>query len=340
VRLVMAILMLAGATPARAEPITMAIVPSVVNAATYIAEEKGYFRDAGLDVTIERIDSLSKVVAFLASGKVQLAQGGINAGYFNAVAQGMPLTLAMESGSTPTYHQIALRLDLKDKIKTVADLKGRVVGLSAPGSLSVYEFGRTLESAGLTLKDVEIKYLSFAQMGAALANGALDAALMVAPFTDVAIARKMAVAWIDPEDGFVKTVPIASIGIMANVDWLKQNQAAAEKLFVALARATRDYCQAYHHGPNRAEVIEIFVKHKIAADRALLDSMPWQARDPNGAINVASLDDIQNFFKQEGVIARTAPRERLADTSFAAVVAKALGPFELANQGSTKKGCR
>jgi NitT/TauT family transport system substrate-binding protein len=340
VRRVIAGLMLMATSAAQAEPITMAIVPSVVNGATYIAEEKGYFRDAGLDVTIERIDSLSKAVAFLATNKIQLAQGGINAGYFNAVAQGMPLTLAMESGSTPTYHQIALRPGLKGVVKSVADLKGRSIGLSAPGSLSVYEFGRTLESAGLTLKDVDVKYLSFAQMGAALANGALDAALMVAPFSDVAIAKNMAAGWIDPEDGYVKTVPIASIGIMANVDWLKKNPAEAEKLFVALARATRDYCQAYHHGPNRAEVIDIFVKYKIASDRALLDSMPWQARDPDGAINVASLDDIQHFFKQEGIIPKTAPREQLADTRFAAVVAKTLGTFEVANTASTKKGCR
>jgi hypothetical protein len=37
-------------------------------------------------------------------------------------------------------------------------------------------------------------------MGPALANGALDAALQVAPFGDIAIEQKMAVGWINPED--------------------------------------------------------------------------------------------------------------------------------------------
>ena len=60
----------------RAEPITIAIVPSVPAGSTLIAEEKGYFRDAGLDVKIERIDSMGKAVAFLAANHVQVAQGG------------------------------------------------------------------------------------------------------------------------------------------------------------------------------------------------------------------------------------------------------------------------
>ena len=70
---------------------------------TLIAEEKGYFREAGLDVKIERINSMGKAVAFLAANHVQVAQGGINAGIFNAMAQGLPVTLALDGGSTPLY---------------------------------------------------------------------------------------------------------------------------------------------------------------------------------------------------------------------------------------------
>jgi ABC-type nitrate/sulfonate/bicarbonate transport system substrate-binding protein len=53
--------------PATAQKITIAVVPSVPGGATYVALDKGYFRDAGLDVDIERIDSLGKAVAFLAT---------------------------------------------------------------------------------------------------------------------------------------------------------------------------------------------------------------------------------------------------------------------------------
>src|SRR6516162_8097563 len=59
------------ASPAAAQKITIAVVPSVPGGATYVALDKGYFRDAGLDVDIERIDSLGKAVAFLATNQVQ-----------------------------------------------------------------------------------------------------------------------------------------------------------------------------------------------------------------------------------------------------------------------------
>jgi NitT/TauT family transport system substrate-binding protein len=314
------------AAAASAQKVTIAVVPSVPGGTTYVALDKGYFHDAGLDVDIERIDSLGKAVAFLATNQVQVAQGGINAGFYNSVAQGLPVVLALESGSSPTYHQIIVRTDLKDQIRTAADLKGRTVGLSSPGSTSMYEVASVLASAKLELKDIEPKNLAFSQMAAAMANGALDAAMEVAPFTERMIEQKVGVPWIDPDD-YIHPLPMSSVGYIVNTDWAQKNHDTAKKLFVALARAGRDYCQAYHHGSNRA-------------DRDLLDRMAWQSRTPNGEFNVASIVDMQAFFKREGTIDKTSPAEKLVDPSYAADVAKELGPFELINEASSLKGCR
>src|ERR1700758_3294878 len=313
------------AAPAAAQKITIAEVPSVARSATCVGLDKGFFTQARLDVTIERIDSLGKAVAFLAANQVQVAQGGINAGFYNAVAQGLPVALALESGSSPTYHQIIVRTDLKDLIRTPADLKGRTVGLSSAGSSSMYEVASVLASAKLTLKDVEVKNLSFAQMATAMANGALDAAMEVAPFTERIVEGKIGVPWIDPDD-YIHPLPMTSVGYIVNTDWARQNRDTAKKLFVALARAGRDYCQAYHRGPNRAEIIDIFLKYRIGTDRDLLDRMAWQSRNPNGAFNVASITDMQAFFQREGVIAKTSSADKLVDPSYAADVAKELGP--------------
>ncbi len=264
-----AALLLALAPPASAQqriPITIASVPSVPSASTYLALDKGYFRDAGLDVTVERINSLSKAVAMVATNRIQVAQGGISAGFYNAVAQGLPIIMALEGGSTPLYHQILVQNGLKDTIKTPADLKGRRVALSAPGSNAMYEMGMLLASAGLKLKDVDVKYIAFSQMAVALANGAVDAALMVAPFSDAAIEQKIGHPWLDPEP-LIPVLPMTNLAYIANVDWIGQHRDVARRLFVALARAGRDYCQAYHRGPNRAEVIDTLVNNKIVADR-------------------------------------------------------------------------
>ena len=339
-RLFLALPVVLALAAARAEPITIAIVPSVPAASTLIAEEKGYFREAGLDVHIERIDSMGKAVAFLVANHVQVAQGGINAGIFNAIAQGLPVTLALDGGSTPLYHRLLVRRGLEDRIRAVADLKGRTVGLSAPGSTSVYEMAMLLSRGGLTLRDIEVKNLAFAQMTTALTNGDLDLALMVAPFTELAVERNIALPWIDPEDGYIATLPMTSVAYIVNTDWAAKNPDVARRLMLALARGSRDYCQAYHHGPGRGEMLDVLMKNKIAADRALLDRMDWQARNPDGRFNTASLVDLQAFFRREGIIDRTAPVERLVDPRYADAAAQAFGPFEVANKASRLKGCR
>lgn len=338
---VAALALLSTAPAAAQQPakITIAVVPSVPSASTYIAMEKGYFRDAGIDVTLERIDTLGKAVPFLATNRIQVAQGGINAGTFNSVAQGLPIVLTLEGGSTPLYHEVLVRPDLAGKIKKPADLKGHTVAVNSNGSVLLYELNAVLKAGGLTTKDVTLKYVSFPQMGPALANGALDAAVEVAPFTDRIVAQKIAVRWLDPEK-YVTPLPLTNVGYVASGDWLKKDHDVAKRVFLALAKGGRDYCQAYHHGPNRQEVIDILVKNNVVKDAKLLDEMGWQARTPDGRFNLASLQSIQDFFKAQGVIEKEAAIDKMVDFEFADEAAKALGPFKLINASSKLAGCR
>jgi NitT/TauT family transport system substrate-binding protein len=327
---------IAFATPAPAQqkPVTIATVLSVPSVANFIAIEKGYFRDAGVEVNIESIDALTKAMALLATNQIQMAQGGINAGFFNAVGQGLPVVLGMESGSTPINHNFLVRPDLKDKIRTPADLKGRSVAVSGAGALSVYELGSLMESV------VDVKQLAFPLMISALANKSLDAALLVAPFADTAIAQGVGVPWVDPEEGYIKALPMTSLAYMASADWIKRDRSTAAKVVLALVRAGRDYCQAYHHGPNRGEVLDMMVKNGIGRDRAQLDNMSWQARSTDGAVNIKSLLDIQRLYAKEGLLQKAPPEDKLVDAALAADAAKALGPFKLINEASPLKGCR
>ena len=176
-------------------------------------------------------------------------------------------------------------------------------------------------------------------MAAAMSNGALDAAMEVAPFTERMVEQKIGVPWVDPDD-YIQPLPMSSVGYIVNTDWARKTATSRGRLFVALARAGRDYCQAYHHGPNRAEIVDIFLKNRIGTDRDLLDRMAWQSRTPNGDFNVASILDMQAFFQREGTIEKISPADKLVDTSYAADVAKELGPFELISTASLLKGCR
>jgi NitT/TauT family transport system substrate-binding protein len=319
--------------------ITFGLTPVVPVASTYLALDKGYLAEAGFDVAIENQVSAANFIPFLSTNRVQVVQGGITVGYYNAVAQGLPIVLALDSGSSPVNQDLLVRPELRDRIKAIADLKGRTVGVVVPGSMPHYFVGKALETAGLTIKDVEVKFIAFPAMGPALKNGALDAALEVPPYGDQLVAQGIGARWINPDE-IVKPRPVAVVAYFVNTDWAAQNRAAALKLFTALARAGREYCDAYHHAANRAEVVDTLARHGVMADRELLARMAWQARDPNGHFNRASLDDIQTWFFRQGLMAKKAPDDKLVDDGFAEAAAKSLGPYTPANPASPLEGCR
>ena len=96
-----------------------------------------------------------------------MVAGGISAGYFNALEKNLPITIVLDRVSTPIGHNLMLRPDLKDQIKQLKQLKGKIIASNGPGSISTYEIGKMLETAGLTINDVEVKVLPFTQMGRA-----------------------------------------------------------------------------------------------------------------------------------------------------------------------------
>jgi NitT/TauT family transport system substrate-binding protein len=325
-----------NATP---QTIVVGEVPSVPAAAIYLAVEKGYFKEAGVQVDLETIESSSTAMALLAGNRMQVVGGGVAPNYWNGLASGLPIILALERASSPLYHDVLIRKDLVGKIKTVADLKGRPVAEVSPGSSALYEVGQVLASAGLTLKDIDIKYIPFTQMGTALANGAVDAAFEVPPFGAIVAARGEGVKWIDPEN-YIKVLPTSFVGYFANTDWIKANPETAKKFFLAIVKGSRDFCQAYHHGPNRAEVVDVMFKYKVGTDRDQLDKMDWQARSPNGRFNIPSVLDLQDWFSKEGIVKAKFPAERLIDSEYAAYAEKSLPPFEVINKADQLKGCR
>jgi NitT/TauT family transport system substrate-binding protein len=327
---------------ASADPLAelgVGIAPVVPDASTFLAIDEGYLRDAGFTPRIEKANSAATLIPFLASNRVQVVQGGLSLGYFNAVAQGLPMIVALDSSSTPVNSTIIVRADIAAQFKTPRDLKGKRVALVAPGSIPEYAVGKVLESDGLTLKDIDIKYIPFQDMGAAFANGAIDAALEVPPYTEPILAKGLAKAWIDP-DTVITPSPTITVAYMINTDWAAANKDAAHRVMLAFAKGGREYCDAYHHGPNRGQVMDELVKNRIIEDRGLLDRMAWQSRDPNGKVSLAALADEQDLFFREGKLAKKSPESKLLDPSYAEEAAAKLGPFTPTNRASSLKGCR
>lgn len=335
------LLLVAGATVASAQQtkVKVGMARSLASLGTYMAIEKGYFKDVGIDVEIEDLDSSADAMAILAQGSMQMIEGGISAGFFNALDRGLPITIVADRTSSPIGHKILVRSDLKDKIKSPKDLKGTITTTNGPGSISLYETGKVLESAGLSIKDVEVKIMPFPQLVVAFKNKAIDSALAITPWSNSLPAAGDAFELLDTDD-VIKPYPVQIAGVLVNTEWLKNNKEVAKKYFVAYQRAIRDFCQAYHHGPNREEAVQIAMRTGVERRPEFLNKFPWAGRDVYGRVNKESLLDSQRWFRENGFTKANLPIERMVDTEFVDYANQQLGPFKLANESSPLKGCR
>ena len=335
----LAILGGAGAAPADDVTVKVGTVRSISTATILWAAEKGYFKPFGIKVVTETLDTAANSIALLAQNQLQLVEGGISAGYFNALEKNLPVTMVLDRVSSPLGHNLMLRPDHKGQITRLRDLKGKVIATNGQGAVSTYEVGKLLESDGLTLNDVEIKVIPFTQYAVAFRNKAIDAAIAIPPFTAELLDGGHAVNFKDP-DNTVKPHPLTIAVSMINTDFAKANRELVKNYYVGYLHAIRDYCQAYHGGSTRQAFIDLAISTGTETRPKLLHDYPWPARSPNGTINVASMLDMQSWFVKNKMSNVELPAERLIDTSYVDYALAKLPPWELENKASKLAGCR
>lgn len=314
-------------------------VRTISNGSTLFAVERGYFKDVGIKLESEDITSSANAIALLAQNKLQVVEGGISAGYFNALEKKLPITIVLSRVNSPLRHNLMLRPDLKDQVKTIKDLKGKVIASNGPGSVATYEIGKILETAGLTLADVEIKVVPFSQMAVAFRNKAIDGAIVIPPFVYQFTEQGFAVPFADPDD-YAKPQPITISVNMINTDWAKQNPQLVRNYYLAYLRGVRDYCNAYHGGSIRKPFIDLLVSSGTERRPAILYKYAWPARDPNGRINIDSLVDMQAWYVKNHFTQVELPANKIVDPSYAEDAIEKLGPFVPENKDSKLPGCR
>lgn len=142
----------------------------------YAGVEYGIFKKHGLNVTIQRLNDSSQLVPALASNSVQIGVG-VGADSAAAILHGSDLKyIAM---SEPHYN---LEMWAAPDIKTVADLKGKKVGLTSPGSQGDFGLTDLLESKGMKRSEVKSTFLKGVPAEvAALESGAVSAILTQPP---------------------------------------------------------------------------------------------------------------------------------------------------------------
>jgi NitT/TauT family transport system substrate-binding protein len=139
-----------------------------------LAERLGYFKDEGLDVTVNDFGGGSKALQALVGGSVDAVTGA----YEHTIRmqqKGQDIAAVIELGRFPGI-VLAVSTAKADKVKSVADLKGMKIGVTAPGSSTHLTVTYQMIKAGLAADDASfIGVGGGASAVAALENGNVDA---------------------------------------------------------------------------------------------------------------------------------------------------------------------
>lgn len=327
--------------PVNAQEVTIKIgaVRSVANVSVYTGIDKGWYKAAGINVEVEDLDASANVISLLATNRLQVVEGGISAGFFNGVEQKLPIMIAADRTSSPLHHKLLVRQDLEGKVKRISDLKGLRIASNANASVTSYEVGKILESDGVSLSQIDLKIIAFPLMGAAFKNGAIDAALVIQPWASQLHDEKIGFIFADPDD-HANPRPLTIAATIINTDWAKKDPELTKRFFVAYMRGVREFCLAYHRGPNRQETVDRAARMGPIKDKGFIEKYPWPGRSMVGEVNVPSLLDIQKYYRQLGTVKTEFTAEQLIDRQWIDHANKELGPLPQINPDSKLAGCK
>ena len=243
-RLILAsLLALSAAGNARADEVLkvkVGVLRLSSSAPVFIAQDKGYFRDAGLDVELKFFDAAQPIAVATTSGDVDFGVTAFTAGLYNLAGKGTLKVIggmSRERAGYPLIGYFASNNAYANGLKTPKDLVGKRIAVTQIGSSFHYSLGLLADKYGFRLSDVKVLPLqSLSNAAAALKGETVDAALL-----PVSTARKLMddggaklLGWVGDETPWQLGAVFASPKTLSN-------KPLVAKLLAALVRADREY---------------------------------------------------------------------------------------------------
>ena len=232
-----------------------------------IAEQLKYFEAEGLDVSIVDFAGGARALQAVVGGSAEVVSGAFEH-TLNMQAKGQPMRAFVLQGRAP---QIVLAVSTKTmpNFKSLADLKGKKIGVTAPGSSTNIMANFVLAKAGLKPNDVSIVGVGASQGAvAAMRTGQIDAISNLDPVITILqragdikiVSDTREVAEADKVFGG----PMPAGCLYAPVSFVERNPNTAQALVNAMVRANKWIQQA---GPS--DIIKVVPEGFLLGDRAV-----------------------------------------------------------------------
>lgn len=314
-----------GEAPEDAVEVTVGYVPVSIFAPVFVAYEKGYFAEAGLDVTLEAFAGGPEPITLTASGELDFAAIGAGPAFWNVISSGLPISVIApghaEGSPVATPLMISKESCESGAIAGVADLEGKRVSVNARGATE-YWLSQALATSNLSLDDIDLQVLPFPDAVAALASGAIDAAMVGEPLATQAEQDGLAVR-------LLADFPVQHIqptAIIGNTDFMADNPDAAQGFVAAYLRASRDLTTGGFVDPTNLAIIEAY----SGVPATLIAQAVQPFYQPDGYIDFESFSILQTFFRERDQLEYDDDIDpaTFIDTSYVEAAVAALGPYQ------------
>lgn len=287
-------------------------IPNVQFATFYVAIEKGFFADEGIDASME-YGFENDYLKLVGVGERQFMVGSGDQVILGR-AQELPVRYVM---NWYTRYPVVVFAKENAAITDPSDLAGKRIGLPGPFGATYVAFRGLLEAAGLTEADVQMESIGFTQ-AAAVSEDTVDAAVDYAVSGPVVLqAAGEAITTI----GLDEYLAMPSNGLVTNEATIAENPDLVGGMVRAALRGV-EYTLA-----NPDEAFEIALKYvpeaggdNEAINRAIFDATLayWQVAEGStpGATQLEDWQSAADFMKRIELIETVPPAEELFTNDF------------------------
>jgi NitT/TauT family transport system substrate-binding protein len=288
----------------------------------FIAEDKGYFRDAGLNVELKFFDAAQPIAVAVTAGDVDFGVTAFTAGLYNLAGKGTLKVIggmSRERAGYPLIGYFANPKAYEAGLKSPKDLAGKRVAVTQVGSSFHYSLGLLADKYGFKLADVRIVPLqSLSNATAALKGETVDAALL-----PVSTARKLMddggaklLGWVGDETPWQLGAVFASPKAL-------QNKTLVTKLLAALERADREYHDAILAAVRDGKapidektkpLLEIIAKYTNLPVEQVVGNCAYI--DPGGKLDVKNIDNQIKWLQGQGFVDKGFGADAIIDKEF------------------------
>src|SRR6202165_4198659 len=266
------------------------------SAPVFIAQDKGYFREAGLEIELKFFDAAQPIAVATTSGDIDFGITAFTAGLYNLAGKGTLKVIggmSREKAGFPLIGYFASNNAFAGGLKTPKDLAGKRIAVTQTGSSFHYSLGLLADKYGLKLADMKVLPLqALSNAAAALKGESVDAALLPAStartLMDAGGAKLL--GWVGDETPWQLGAVFASPKTLAD-------KARVTKLLSALARADREYHDVIlaavgdGHGAvhdKTRPLLEIIAKYTNLPVEQVVGNCAYI--DPDGKLDVRNVD--------------------------------------------------